>query len=51
MIFRANSSVVRALLWLSNPTYLLPQLFPLHIYQARVGTNTTDFVRVSFGKP
>lgn len=48
MILPANSLRVRALIFLANPTQRLPQLFPLRVEHARVGTNTTDFVRVSF---
>ena len=48
MIFRQSSIIVKALLWLASPTYFLPQLFPLKIERARVGNNTTDYVKISF---
>ncbi len=48
MILPANSALVRVLCFAANPTRFLPQLFPLCVMHVRVGTNTTDFVRVSF---
>ena len=48
MILPTNSLRVRVLCFLANPTRFLPQLFPLRVEHVRVGSNTTDFVRVSF---
>jgi hypothetical protein len=48
MIFKQSSVYVKALMFFANPTSLLPRLFPLTVEHARVGDNTTDFVRVSF---
>lgn len=50
MLVHRNSWKLKVLTFLANPTQLLPQLFPLWVEQARVGSNTTDFFRVSFKK-
>lgn len=48
MILHRNSRTLKVLTFLANPTPVLPQLFPLWIEQARVGSNMTDFLRVTF---
>jgi hypothetical protein len=48
MVFKHSSIVVKALLFLANPTYRLPQLFPLKLEHARVGNNMVDYVKVTF---
>lgn len=51
MLLRSNSLALRALMFASSPTYLLPALFPLWIMPARVGNDYETFVKVSFRRP
>ncbi len=51
MLMRANSPLLRVLMFLSSPTYLLPALFPLWVMPARVGNDYETFVTVSFRRP
>ena len=48
MVLRENSLLVRALLVVSNPVPWLPSLLPLRMERCRIGSNMTDFVKVSF---
>lgn len=51
MILRKDSRMFRTLMVLWSPVQWLPPLFPLFAEPARVGTNCTDYVKVSFRKP
>ena len=51
MILRSDSRLLKILLVLAFPSQRLPALLPLWVMQARVGSNTTDFVSVTFRKP
>lgn len=51
MIVHRHSLTFRIIMFLNNPTYWLPPLFPLWTEHARVGDNTTDYLRVTFRKP
>jgi len=46
MVLRSDSRALRVLLALVYPTPFLPALLPVRVMPARVGDNTTDFVRV-----
>lgn len=47
MLMKANSILLRAMMFVASPTHLLPRLIPLCVEQVRVGNNYTDFVRVT----
>jgi hypothetical protein len=51
MIMHRQSLKFRALMFICNPTQYLPPLFDFWTEHARVGTNTTDYIRVTFRKP
>tara|TARA_R110000868_G_C10649034_1_gene744788 strand:+ start:473 stop:673 length:201 start_codon:yes stop_codon:yes gene_type:complete len=50
LVFHKDSRLLWVLLFIASPTALLPRLLPLCVQPARVGTNCTDFVTVTWGK-
>lgn len=51
MLMRSDSKLLKALMFLQNPTMRLPRLFPLYVYAARVGQDTETWCRVTFTRP
>lgn len=47
MLMRADSFLLRVLLFIASPTERFPSLIPLWIMPARVGTDTETFVKVT----
>ena len=51
MLLKQNSRLLKVIMFINSPTMYLPRLFPLFVMNARVGTNMTDYVNVSFYPP
>ena len=48
MLMRADSKLLKAILFINSPTEKLPQLFPLWVMAVRVGNDYTTMVNVTF---
>jgi hypothetical protein len=51
MLLRADSFLLKVLLFIASPSERLPSLIPLWIMPARVGRDYETFVKVTWGQP
>jgi len=51
MLVRADSFLLKVLLFIASPSERLPSLIPLWIMPARVGKDYDTFVKVTWGQP